>query len=207
MTADTRPSATASCGGRPYTRTPPAVGVDRPSSMSMVVVLPAPFGPSRATTSPGRIRRLIPSTAVTGPNRLTTWSSSTAGPAARVVRSEAAVSVMTRSSAADGAGRWSGRHGRPMTSVRAGCHTAAVEPTESALIVAVPEAEPAVAALRTAYDPAASWGVPAHVTVLYPFLPPDRLDAVVRAAVREAVAAVPAFDLVFGRTRRFGDQV
>jgi hypothetical protein len=49
--------------------------------------------------------------------------------------------------------------------------------------------------------------VPAHVTVLYPFLPPDRLDAVVRAAVREAVAAVPAFDLVFGRTRRFGDQV
>jgi 2'-5' RNA ligase superfamily protein len=94
-----------------------------------------------------------------------------------------------------------------MTSVRAGCHTAAVEPTESALIVAVPEAEPAVAALRAAYDPAASWGVPAHVTVLYPFLPPDRLDAGVRAAVREAVGAVPAFDLVFGRTRRFGDQV
>ena len=27
------------------------------------------------------------------------------------------------------------------------------------------------------------------------------------AAVREAVAAVPAFDLVFRRTRRFGDQV
>jgi hypothetical protein len=49
---------------------------------------------------------------------------------------------------------------------QAGCHTAAVEPTESALIVAVPAAEPAVGALRAAYDPAASWGVPAHVTVL-----------------------------------------
>jgi 2'-5' RNA ligase superfamily len=94
-----------------------------------------------------------------------------------------------------------------MTSVRAGCHTAAVDATESALIVAVPEAEPAVAALRAAYDPAASWGVPAHITVLYPFLPPDRIDAGVRAAVREAVAAVPAFDLVLARTRRFGDQV
>jgi hypothetical protein len=94
-----------------------------------------------------------------------------------------------------------------MTSVRAGCHTAAVEPTESALIVAVPEAEPAVAALRAAYDPAASWGVPAHVTVLYPFLPPDRIDAGVHAALRETVAAVAAFDLVFERTRRFGDQV
>jgi len=94
-----------------------------------------------------------------------------------------------------------------MTSVRAGCHTAAVEPTESALIVAVPEAEPAVAALRAAYDPAASWGVPAHVTVLYPFLPPDRIDAGVHTALRETVAAVPAFDLVFERTRRFGDQV
>jgi hypothetical protein len=90
---------------------------------------------------------------------------------------------------------------------QAGCHTAAVEPTESALIVAVPEAEPAVGALRAAYDPAASWGVPAHVTVLYPFLPPDRLDPGVLAAVGATVAAVPAFDLVLARTRRFGDQV
>jgi hypothetical protein len=90
---------------------------------------------------------------------------------------------------------------------QAGCHTAAVEPTESALIVAVPAAEPAVGALRAAYDPAASWGVPAHVTVLYPFLPPDALGAGVLAAVRETVAAVPAFDVVFARTRRFADPV
>jgi hypothetical protein len=82
-----------------------------------------------------------------------------------------------------------------------------VSPTESALIVAVPEAEPAVAALRAAYDPSASWGVPAHITVLYPFLPPDRIDAAVLAAVRATVAGVPAFDLVLARTRRFGDQV
>lgn len=82
-----------------------------------------------------------------------------------------------------------------------------MEPTESALIVTVPEAEPAVAALRAAYDPASYWGVPAHVTVLYPFLPPERLDAGVLAAVRATVAAVPAFDLVLRQTRRFGDHV
>src|ERR687888_404676 len=63
MTAETRPSATASCGLRPYTCTEPSVGWARPSSMSTVVVLPAPFGPSRATTSPGRMRRLMPSPA------------------------------------------------------------------------------------------------------------------------------------------------
>jgi 2'-5' RNA ligase len=78
---------------------------------------------------------------------------------------------------------------------------------ESALIVAVPGAEPAVGALRAAYDPAAARGVPAHLTVLYPFLPPGRIDARVRAAVREAVAAVPAFDVLLARTRRFGDRV
>ena len=48
------------------------------------------------------------------------------------------------------------------------------EPTESAVIVAVPAAEPAVRAHRQQFDRAAAWGVPAHVTVLYPFVPPFR---------------------------------
>ena len=94
-----------------------------------------------------------------------------------------------------------------MTFVSRRCHTAAVEPVQSALIVAVPEAEPAVRALRAGYDPSASWGVPAHVSVLYPFLPPDRIDASVLAAVRAAVRAVPAFDLTLARTAWFGDEV
>ncbi len=46
--------------------------------MSTVLVFPAPFGPSSATTSPGRMRRLIPSTAVTAPKRFTVFSMSTA---------------------------------------------------------------------------------------------------------------------------------
>lgn len=41
---------------------------------------------------------------------------------------------------------------------------------ESALIVPVPEAEPIVGVWRERYDDSARTGVPAHVTLLYPFL-------------------------------------
>ena len=85
--------------------------------------------------------------------------------------------------------------------------TTAVEPSQSALIVAVPEAEPVVAAHRDRLDRAASWGVPAHVTVLYPFLPPERIDERVRAVLGQVSAAVPAFFLTLGRLCWFGDQV
>ena len=82
-----------------------------------------------------------------------------------------------------------------------------MEPTQTALIVQIPEAEPAVRAWRARYDRAASWGVPAHVTVLYPFLPPERIDADVLAAVGTAVASVARFTADFTRVRWFGDRV
>ena len=41
-------------------------------------------------------------------------------------------------------------------------------PRESALLVAVPEAEPLVGALRLVHDPSAAVGVPAHITILLP---------------------------------------
>jgi 2'-5' RNA ligase len=63
----------------------------------------------------------------------------------------------------------------------------------TALIVAVPEAEPAVGAHRAALDRAASWGVPAHVTVVFPFLAPDVVDDDVLAALRATIGAVPRF--------------
>ena len=37
---------------KPPTRTVPAVGRSRPTSILMVVVLPAPFGPRKANSSP-----------------------------------------------------------------------------------------------------------------------------------------------------------
>ena len=45
----------------------PAVGVRTPSSMEMVVVLPAPLPPSSPTVSPGATENVIPRTASTVP--------------------------------------------------------------------------------------------------------------------------------------------
>jgi len=78
---------------------------------------------------------------------------------------------------------------------------------ESALIVAVPEVEPAVRDLRSTLDSAAAWGVPAHVTVLYPFVPPDRLTAAVLREVAATVVAQPRFRVTFERVSWFGESV
>jgi 2'-5' RNA ligase len=82
-----------------------------------------------------------------------------------------------------------------------------MEPAQTALIVAIPEAEAVVGRFRASLDRSASWGVPAHVTVLYPFLPPDRIDEAVLATVREVVAAVERFDVWLSRVAWFGDTV
>ena len=55
MTAETSPRATAWRGAQPeHLDLAAASGADSPSIMSMVVVLPAPFGPRKATISPWR---------------------------------------------------------------------------------------------------------------------------------------------------------
>lgn len=82
-----------------------------------------------------------------------------------------------------------------------------MEPTHSALIVPIPEAEPVVAGLRQRLDRSASWGVPAHLTVIFPFLPPDQLNPQVLAAVRLIAAGVPRFYLTLDTIGWFGDRV
>ncbi|SCG72753.1 2'-5' RNA ligase superfamily protein [Micromonospora humi] len=82
-----------------------------------------------------------------------------------------------------------------------------MEPTETALIVAVPETERAVGRFRSTLDRAAGWGVPAHVTVLYPFLPPDRVDDDVLTTLRLVFDATPRFDVTFAEVSWFGDTV
>jgi 2'-5' RNA ligase len=47
---------------------------------------------------------------------------------------------------------------------------------DSALVILVPEAEPIVGEWRASLDPAAAEGMPAHVTVLYPFIPAPQID-------------------------------
>ena len=73
----------------------------------------------------------------------------------------------------------------------------------SALVVLVPEAEPLLADLRLRFDPSAAEGVPAHVTVLYPFVPPHAVTDADLAALTQLCAGLPAFDCRFARVGRF----
>lgn len=73
----------------------------------------------------------------------------------------------------------------------------------TALITLTPEADPVVGDWRGRLDPAARAGVPAHVSVLYPFLHESRIDASVHAGLAAILRPHPAFDLRFERTGRF----
>lgn len=80
-------------------------------------------------------------------------------------------------------------------------------PSQTGLIVPVPEAEPVVGRHRAALDPIASWGVPAHITVLYPFLPPDRIDGTVHEALAALFGRMPSFTATLARVEWFGAEV
>lgn len=73
----------------------------------------------------------------------------------------------------------------------------------SALVVVVPEAEAVVGALRAEHDPSAAAGMPAHVTVLFPFVPESRFGAAERMRTALVVSRFAAFDARFRGTGRF----
>ena len=72
----------------------------------------------------------------------------------------------------------------------------------TALIVPVPEAEPQVGELRLEHDSSAALGVPAHVTILSPFLATGELD---EAAIADLISGFPAFDFELDRVEQFPD--
>lgn len=74
---------------------------------------------------------------------------------------------------------------------------------QTGLIVRIAEAEPFVGGWRERFDPSAQAGVPAHVTVLFPFLDESRIDALVHSALADVLGSHPAFDLRFERCGRF----
>lgn len=76
---------------------------------------------------------------------------------------------------------------------------------DSALLVPIPEAEPVVGDLRHQHDEVAALGVPAHVTVLFPFVPASQIDASVHDALSDLFASLPGFAYRFERAGRFGD--
>ena len=78
---------------------------------------------------------------------------------------------------------------------------------ETALLVPVAAAEPLVRRHRLARDPVAPLGVPAHITVLYPFVPPDEIDQEVCDAITGVLDRFSAFDFALTDVRTFPDGV
>ena len=76
-------------------------------------------------------------------------------------------------------------------------------PAETALIIAVPEAEPLVSTLRSLHDPSASAGVPTHITILYPFVSAEALDEGVIDGVRGVLSRYEAFTFSLRAVERF----
>lgn len=76
---------------------------------------------------------------------------------------------------------------------------------ESAILLEVPEAEPLVGELRREGDVSASLGVPAHVTLLYPFV--DDPDPGIVEELRWFFAGVDGFPLDFSAVGEFPEVV
>ena len=57
----------------------------------------------------------------------------------------------------------------------------------TALIIEVPESEPIVHSYRARFDKIAARGIPAHITILYPFMPLENITDSVECALRKIV--------------------
>ena len=73
---------------------------------------------------------------------------------------------------------------------------------ESAIVITAEEAEPVIGPLRMLHDTFAARGVPAHITLLAPFIPPPHvLDAT--DELTRFFADVESFDFMLTSVRRF----
>ena len=72
-----------------------------------------------------------------------------------------------------------------------------------AFVVRVPAAESVVGDLRDQFDAAAKLGVPAHITILFPFMPPEEITPGVLQRAQEALSVVPSFIFSLSGIGRF----
>ncbi len=73
----------------------------------------------------------------------------------------------------------------------------------SAFAVKVPAAEPMVGDLRRRYDATSAQGVPAHITVLVPFMDPARITREILERARQALSGTPSFAFALNKVGRF----
>jgi 2'-5' RNA ligase len=74
---------------------------------------------------------------------------------------------------------------------------------ETALLIPVPEAEPLILPWQRTYDPASATGVPSHITLIYPFLPPERLEPALIDDLRSIFTRSAPFSFVLNGFDRF----
>ena len=74
---------------------------------------------------------------------------------------------------------------------------------QTGFIVCVPEAEPLVGALRERFDGTAKLRMPAHITVLFPFMCPEDINPSVLQRVKDAIGQTRAFAFLLARISRF----
>jgi len=73
----------------------------------------------------------------------------------------------------------------------------------SAFAVKVPAAEPIAADLRRRFDPTVALGVPAHITLLVPFMDPALITDEVLDRARRVLQRTAPFSFVLGKVGRF----
>jgi hypothetical protein len=81
------------------------------------------------------------------------------------------------------------------------------DPLETGLVVVVPEADERVGRVRDGFDPYAGIGVPPHITVLYPFVRPDRLSEAVIHEVARAAGRFAPFGFALTHLGEFDGEV
>lgn len=78
---------------------------------------------------------------------------------------------------------------------------------QSAVLIPVPQADSVVGRYRFEYDPVAAAGVPAHVTLVVPWLPPSEITDEELTDLEAELADVQAFDFALTRVDWFGRRV
>lgn len=78
---------------------------------------------------------------------------------------------------------------------------------QSAILIPVPAAEPVVDRWRQEHDPVAPAGVPAHITLIVPWLPPEEITDADLDELAAAVAGDGAFDFELTGVGWFGRKV
>lgn len=75
----------------------------------------------------------------------------------------------------------------------------------SALVIEVSQAEEIVGGFRQRYDPVAPLGMPAHVTVLFPFVEVDEIREELMTELWELYSEIPRFTFRLARLGQFAD--